>query len=159
MFDLHAPSLFLAASLTNLVAAILLLRQRNSLAGRDVLLPWAGFAAAYALGNAALVHAHGVYTLLGAPSRIEAPPPLVLLHLSATPAMTLLAFGLLWLAVRRISGRGMPPWAVLLAPAAWTLVVLVPALRPTIPGGRNRWGGMHQSIHTNNIIPDLSVIR
>lgn len=134
LLDLHVPTLFLAASLTNLVAATLLFRQGEVPAQRDVLGPWAAFAAAHAFSHAGFAHAYATLGAQGVLAGTAAVTPLAQLHVVATPALNLLAFGLLWLGVRRFAGLTLPPWAVLLAPTAWILAMLPAALRPAPAG-------------------------
>jgi signal transduction histidine kinase len=129
IFDVHAPTLLLATALTNLVAAILLVRGRRQLAGRDVLGPWAGFTAAQALANVGFAYGHGAIAALGDAPGAGLDNPGLRVLIVATPATTLLAFGLLWLGVRRITERGPPPWLVLLLPGVWAMATLIPSLR------------------------------
>lgn len=133
MFDPHAPTLFLSAALTSLVAASLMFWQRRRMEGPDILGPWAAFAASFAAGNAGFAQAHGFLLDAGTVGTMGPGTPGVLLHIVATPALNLLAFGLLWLGVRRIGGCTLPAWAILLAPTAWVLLALLALLTALEP--------------------------
>lgn len=135
MFDLHVPTLFLAAALTGLVAATLMFRRRRQMNDPDVMAPWVAFAVTYAVGNAGFAHAHAFMLEAGTVGVAGDDTPIMLIHLVATPAVNLLAFGLLWLGVRRIGSRALPLWAIVPIPAVWVLATLLPGLRPSPTGG------------------------
>lgn len=122
--DFHISTLFLAASLTNLVASVFLVRWFPG-SPRGVVGPWAGFAACEALANFSIAQSQAAAPL--GTLALQAPQALMRdLHLVAGPAAALLGLALLWRGMRRLRGKELAGWVTPLPMAFWLLVATLP---------------------------------